>query len=111
MSSASPRRRNTNRPARPEMQCGNAQLPASPDDGLAGYGQRTFDGRLRRIDEKYPPVLTPQLGHDVVDRLAGLRVDGGSQMGIDGGSGGRSMPKIPLDDPQVDTRFQKMGGV
>jgi hypothetical protein len=48
---------------------------------------------------------------DLIDALMDLGFGHGREMGVDGGGGRRSVTQIGLDDPQIDTRFQQMGGI
>ena len=102
---------NKSKAGRPGLVCGTAQLPASPGGEKAASCLHTSRDKRLHIHERYPPVLAPHTCHHFVDLVAGLCVSGGSQVSIDGSGGGRSVSQITLDNAQIDTRFQQMGGV
>lgn len=99
------------RPARPGLRCGRFQWPASPGGGWAEGIRHTYGDTLPHVAERYQPVLCSQRGNQVVDRLAGLCVNVGGQVGIDGGGGWGSVAEIGLDDAQVEPSLQQVGGV
>lgn len=105
------RRHHSDRPVLPNLQYDNARWRAWLSGGKATIGGRVSGGKRNRNVERYPPVLVPQAGYQFIDLVTGLGMGAGSQVSVDGGCGGGGMSQIALDDPQVDARFQQVGGV
>ena len=70
-----------------------------------------FGDRLVRAGGRYQPVLDSQSCQDLVDGLGSALVTGLGQMGVDSGSGRGGVSQVALDEAQVETRFQQMGGI
>lgn len=85
-------------PVHPAPRCGSAQSPAWPGGERAATGWHTSGDRQDHTGERYPPVLSPQAGHHILNRLVSLRFCDGSQVSVDGSGGRRSVSQITLDN-------------
>lgn len=102
------------RHGRPLFRCGSVRCRAWPGAGWAGFSSVSFSV-LRPIaaeDIRQFGHCRLEVGHELVDALRPGRLCPVGEMGIDrGGGGGRVVTEVFLDQAEIDTVLQEMGGI
>ena len=91
-------RRRSDRPGLPELLCGSVQWRAWLGGDWITTCWRTSGDKRDHSGERSLPVLGPQAGHQLIERVTGLRFGEGSQVRVNGGGGGGRVSQVTLDD-------------